>query len=84
MQKQTPQGLHARRSAARKQLGALLAVFWWVLWAHDFISGSDIDVGTYRRLNVFPTFHACQEQAKLFERIAGEGIGLYCLPRDEA
>jgi hypothetical protein len=54
------------------------------LWAHDFISGSDIDIGSYRRLNFFSTFRACQEQAKLFERIAGDGIGLYCLPQDEA
>jgi hypothetical protein len=84
MKRLTPQELHARRPAAPKRLVALLAVLWWVLWAHDFISGSDIDIGSYRRLNLFSTFRACQEQAKLFERIAGDGIGLYCLPQDEA
>ena len=40
-------------------------------------------IGTYRWLDMFPTFRACQEQAQLFERIAGEGIGLYCLPEDD-
>jgi len=45
MKRLTPQELHARRPAAPKRLVALPAVLWWVLWAHDFISGSDIDVG---------------------------------------
>ena len=78
-----PQGMHARPPAAAKQLVALAAVLWWVLCAYDFIAGADIAVVTYRRLDMFPTFRACQEQAQLFERIAGEGIGLYCLPEDD-
>lgn len=78
-----PQDLHAWQSAApTKQVVALVAVL-WVLWAHDFIKESDINVGADPRLDVFPTFHACQERAKVWERIAGEGIGLYCLPQNE-
>ncbi len=77
-----PQDLHAWHSTApAKQIVALVAVL-WVLWAYDFIKESEIDVGVNHRRDLFPTFHACQERAKVWERIAGEGIGLYCLPED--
>lgn len=78
-----PQDLQTWHSTApAKQIVALVAVL-WVLWAYDFIEESDIDVGASHRLDLFPTFHSCQERAKVWEHIAGEGIGLYCLPQDD-